>query len=52
MARRDRNRTHKEGEKSNDDEPIENKTEVLSSKADKSKNKTIADTTTQQAKSH
>ena len=46
MARRDRNRTHKEGEKSNDDKPIENKTEVLSSKTDKSKNNTDSDSTT------
>ena len=46
MARRDRNCTHKEGEKSNDDKPIENKTEVLSSKTDKSKNKTDSDSTT------
>ena len=47
MAQRDCNRTHKEGEKSNcDDEPIENKTEILSSKTDKSNNKTDSNSTT------
>ena len=46
MAQCGRNDTHKEGEKSNDDEPIEKKTEVLSSKTDKLNNKTDSNSTT------
>ena len=38
MAQRGRNNSHKEGEKSHDDKPIEKKTEVLSSKTDKLNN--------------
>ena len=46
MAWRSRDDTHKEGEKSYDGEPIEKKTEVLSSKTDKSNNKTDSNSTT------
>ena len=46
MARRGRDDTRKEGEKSHNDEPTEKKTDVLSSKTDKSNNKTDSDSTT------
>ena len=44
MAQFGHNHTHKEGEKSHDDKPIEKKTEVSSSKTDKSNNKMDSDT--------
>ena len=46
MAWCGRNDTHKEGEKSHDDKLIEKKTEVSSSKTDKSNNKIDSDSTT------
>ena len=46
MARRGRDDTRKEGEKSHNDEPTEKKTDVSSSKTDKSNNKTDSDSTT------
>ena len=50
MARRSHNDSHKEGEKSHDDQPIEKKTDVLSSKTDKSNNKTDSNSTTHSRK--
>ena len=46
MAQSGRDDTHKEGEKSHNDKPTEKKTDVLSSKTDKSNNKTDSDSTT------
>ena len=46
MAWCGRNDTHKEGEKSHDDKPIEKKTEVLSSKTDKLNNKMDSNSST------
>ena len=46
MAQHGCDDTHKEGEKSHDDKLIEKKTEVSSSKTDKSNNKIDSDSTT------